>query len=100
MSKLTAQEVLQILPERLKSLIPVTRESFFSNVGELNVHPCIFGHDYDRTLGYMSDWKLEGGAGERIGATIGGTTFSEKVYFVTPAYYEKNKATLTRLETE
>lgn len=99
MSEMTAQEVLQNLPERLKGLIPVTRDSFFASVGHLNVHPSIYGN-HDRTLGYLSDWKLEAGVGERIGATIGGTTFCEKVYFVTPSFFNKNAATLTRLETE
>lgn len=90
---------LDVLPEALRSLIPVTRESFYATIGQLNVHPCPVGN-YDQVLGYQSDWKMHGGAGERVGASIGGTVFSDRAYLVTPAFYSKNSEALVRIGGE
>lgn len=92
---MSAVDVLASLPDWCDPMVRVTKDSFFATVGQLDVNPRAIG-DYDMTWGYRSDWKRSGGAGERIGSTIGGTHLAETHYFVTPSFYESNRAALAR----
>lgn len=93
---MSAVDVLAVLPDWCDSMVRVTRDSFFATLGQLDVNPHPVG-DYHEAWGYRSDWKRHGGAGERIGSTVGGTHLTELHYFVTPSFYEANRAALARV---
>lgn len=89
-------DVLAVIPDDLSGMIAVTRDTFFATVGQLNVHPCPTGN-WDPVLGYRSEWKMHGGAGEHIATTIGGTSLSNTAYLVAPGFYDRNRAALARV---
>lgn len=86
------------LPEEfakhLAGFVQVTGGSFHAVVGLMDVHPYPYGR-HDQTWGYRSDWKRPNG--ERVGVTIGGTTFSARAYFVPRAFFETHRASLQRI---
>lgn len=57
----------------------VTKKEFFATVGQLDVHPWIFGN-YDNEWGYKSHWKLRNGL--KVGESDGGTHLQDDRYFV------------------
>jgi hypothetical protein len=90
---MTHQEKLAVAKQKVDALkssyIEVSKETFYSTIGQLNVHPHIESK-HDDILGYFETWKLLEN-GKILGASIGGTTFSKVIYFVTPEFNEQIK---------
>jgi hypothetical protein len=86
-------EYVKQMPEPVPGMVTVSKETFYSAIGPLNVHPRIIG-GYDRIFGYRSDWMLRNDS--LIGVTVGGTCFSHTRYMLTPQFIERHQIAIDK----